>query len=469
MRLARPSICLLALSLAACEMIDDADLDTREQAIKSAVCTAKVGASLETAVDVDVENDYLPHVVQCENGAADYEALRAQAVAARSYLYYVMGRNHFVQDGQSDQVYSCGKTPREEHINAVRSTSGEILTYNNTQVCAFYVAGAVPSNEDCVAVPGDNDYSTTEHYVTYNEGLSGSDIEQTSLGWRNAGNYANRGCQSQNGANCLSRHGYNYRDILRFYYGEDIVFEQASGSCVLPIEEDGGQVIDSGPQDSGFQDAVAEDGSLTDAIVEDAADSGDAFMEDSDLSDASGDANLTDGEIIITDGSTDAADGGGIILDGSSPYADSETPPTDSGSDATDSEWGAADGSADAADGAWWTPDSNTDAADGDSTAANDGSSANDGGSTTTNDGSNAQNDESNDEDDEQDDDVDGSLRRRPYSASVTGCSSFPSQPHGALWLWSLLALGLGFRQNPFASRKNSQTKHHSANGRSSL
>jgi len=35
---------------------------------------------------LDVETDYLPHVIACENGAASFEALRAQAVSARSYM-----------------------------------------------------------------------------------------------------------------------------------------------------------------------------------------------------------------------------------------------------------------------------------------------------------------------------------------------------------------------------------------------
>ena len=37
---------------------------------------------------IDVEKNYLPHVVHCENGGAPFEALKAQAIAARTYLYY---------------------------------------------------------------------------------------------------------------------------------------------------------------------------------------------------------------------------------------------------------------------------------------------------------------------------------------------------------------------------------------------
>jgi hypothetical protein len=206
-------------------------LETAAQPL-AAVCVAAVDGS----GDVDVETDYLPHVVACENGAADFAALQAQAVAARSYLYYKIGREGRIGDGQGDQVYSCGRGPGQEHIDAVASTAGQVLMYHDAVIAAFYVAGAIPSTADCRPAGGDRDPTGTEHYVTYNEGRSGDGIEQTSLGWVNPGNWANRGCKSQNGANCLSQHGYVWEDIVRFYYGEDIGLVQAEGPCVAPVE-----------------------------------------------------------------------------------------------------------------------------------------------------------------------------------------------------------------------------------------
>ena len=115
---------------------------------------------------LDVEADYLPPVVCCENGNADFEALKAQAVAARSYLYYKLDTSGSIGDGTGDQVYTCSNEPESHHYEAVAETSGEILTYEDVTICAFYVAGAVPSSDDCVALPSDNDYSNTEQYVT---------------------------------------------------------------------------------------------------------------------------------------------------------------------------------------------------------------------------------------------------------------------------------------------------------------
>lgn len=234
--LSRGRLAVLAplLFAAACGPRPDAAPQVRTIGTRSAALAAYCTATIQGSGAVDVEEDYLPRVVACENGAADDEALRAQAVAARSYLYYKLDRGDPIADGQSDQVYTCGNPPNQRHYDAVATTAGEVLRYRDTPVAAFYVAGAVPSSDDCVALPGDNDYSSTEHYVTYNWGNAADGLEQTTLGWVNAGNYANRGCQSQNGADCLSEHGWPYEDILRFYYGMDIEHVVAEGPCVVP-------------------------------------------------------------------------------------------------------------------------------------------------------------------------------------------------------------------------------------------
>ena len=40
---------------------------------------------------VDMETDYVPNVTCCENGGAPEQALRSQAVAARSVAYHNLG------------------------------------------------------------------------------------------------------------------------------------------------------------------------------------------------------------------------------------------------------------------------------------------------------------------------------------------------------------------------------------------
>lgn len=190
---------------------------------------------------LDLENDYLPHVIQCENGGANLEALKAQAVAARSVAYYNMETQGSICDSQGCQVYSCGATPQAIHYQAVEETSGLYLMYNSTLTYGFYVAGDNgTSPPSCVGVSG-----ATEGYVTYNEGLTGTSVEQTTLGFihdpADFGYGQNRGCMSQWGARCLENdNGYDYLGILRFYYGDDIELVQAEGACVLPLEEETG-------------------------------------------------------------------------------------------------------------------------------------------------------------------------------------------------------------------------------------
>lgn len=226
------------------------------------------GAHCEIQVEgiglLDLEDDYLPHVIQCENGGADLEALKAQAVAARSVAYYAIETDGSICDSQGCQVYSCGNAPSAMAYQAVEETSGQYLMYNDTLTYGFYVAGdsdtAPPA---CVGVSG-----STEGWVTYNEGQTGTNVEQTALGFihgpGDAGYGQNRGCMSQWGARCLENdNGYDVDDILRFYYGDDIEVIQAQGACVLPLPGDEGS--SGAPDPTGASDPATGSGDPTGA------------------------------------------------------------------------------------------------------------------------------------------------------------------------------------------------------------
>jgi len=189
-----------------------------------AYCSARI----EGLGPLDVETQYLPRVVQCENGAAGFEALKAQAVAARSYLYYRLRLVGYIRDGQQDQVYSCGRTPTRQQVEAVRATSGLVLAHGGDTVATFYVAGAQAEAPSCTGEGAG--VQNTERFVTYNEGQSGAEVEPSPLG--DVDNPQNRGCMSQNGANCLSQAGRAYDDILHFYYGADARLIRAVGPCI---------------------------------------------------------------------------------------------------------------------------------------------------------------------------------------------------------------------------------------------
>jgi|GEM_PF-1366846 len=191
-----------------------------------AFCTIPVSGRGKKAM----ETDYIPHVITCENGGADFEALKAQAIAARSVAYYAMLTQGSICDSQGCQVYSCGATPSERAQRAARETAGMYLSHAGTLTYAFYVAG-----DSGASAPGCKDYGgETSHYVTYNWGKTGKQVEQSALGYIGpAGFGQNRGCMSQWGARCLERErGFDHLGILRFYYGQDITISRASGPCV---------------------------------------------------------------------------------------------------------------------------------------------------------------------------------------------------------------------------------------------
>jgi MYXO-CTERM domain-containing protein len=229
----RRTITPLVLSfslLAGCGDLDDDDIGMLRAPLTARCSVTVVGKGTKA-----METDYIPHVVACENGGADTEALKVQAVAARTFAYYKGGT---LKDGTSDQVYTCANKPSQKHYDAVNATAGQVLVWSGSVICSFFVAGAKPSTQSCVALASDPDPTSTEKYVTYNAGKSGTQVTQSSLGWISPTNKANRGCMSQNGSNCQSVKGKKYADILRFYYGADIQIVTATGSCVTPPKVD---------------------------------------------------------------------------------------------------------------------------------------------------------------------------------------------------------------------------------------
>ncbi len=208
---------------------------------------------------VDIETDYVPNVTACESGDVGTAALQAQAISARTFAYYKLNNGagtsaNPVKNSEDDQVYKCSYTKAAaKHFDATNATSGVVLTYSNKPICAFFVAGCTKDflNADCKYNGSSACKASTQKYVTYNYGKTGTGVTQTTLGWVNAGNTANRGCLSQNGASCLSNAGKDYKYILQYFYGSDIGFTQAEGSCVAAktcdtkIAASGGMIDDS--------------------------------------------------------------------------------------------------------------------------------------------------------------------------------------------------------------------------------
>lgn len=165
------------------------------------------------------EEDYLPRVVTGENGRAHPEALKAQAIASRTYVLRAMrddpklGRTVPIVNSQKFQVFA--KTALPTCVAAVEATRGMVANWQGRLIIANYVAGAIWKD----GAPGP-DPTRTEKWVTYNEGLTGKSVKPTRLS--SVQRSDNRGCMSQNGADWLARAGRSFADILRFFYGADL-------------------------------------------------------------------------------------------------------------------------------------------------------------------------------------------------------------------------------------------------------
>lgn len=237
------SVAALLMSCGETVSTEDTQLDTRQFPLEGPCMVTVDGIGT-----IDVEEDYLPGVVACENGNAPYEALKAQAVQARGFLYYKLfvARATSVSNSQGDQVYRCTHVPNgpsELHKRAVRETKGQYLTWKGKIIAPFYVAGAKPPNPNpddpinsCKG-NGGADGTDTEKWVTYNWGKSNCDIKMTGLGLVTPDcndNPNNRGCASQNGESCLANTGMKYVDMFEYYYGDDIELVNSTGMCGGP-------------------------------------------------------------------------------------------------------------------------------------------------------------------------------------------------------------------------------------------
>ncbi len=82
----------------------------------------------------------------------------------------------------------------------------------------------------------DPDPTSTEQYVTYNQGKIGAAVTSTPLGSKSQG--LNRGALSIQGADFLADHGWNYLNILQYYFGADAQLSMGNG-IYNPIGFDG--------------------------------------------------------------------------------------------------------------------------------------------------------------------------------------------------------------------------------------
>ena len=96
--------------------------------------------------NVDLE-DYIKGVVPSEMPSGwELEALKAQAIAARSYALANLGKRaslgYDLKDTPEDQAYGGASAETAKTNSAVQETDGLVLTYNYKVVPAYYSASA---------------------------------------------------------------------------------------------------------------------------------------------------------------------------------------------------------------------------------------------------------------------------------------------------------------------------------------
>ncbi|MBP7902407.1 MAG: SpoIID/LytB domain-containing protein [Spirochaetes bacterium] len=106
------------------------------------IIVRKSGSKLDVCNRISLE-DYLKGVVSCEmSGNWHLEALKAQAVAARTYAVYFLNKksnvNYDLDCTTSFQVYKGYSSESKSGNNAVDQTSGLIMTYDGEPVLSFF-------------------------------------------------------------------------------------------------------------------------------------------------------------------------------------------------------------------------------------------------------------------------------------------------------------------------------------------
>ena len=122
--------------------------------------TVRIKLNDGSIIELDLD-EYLYGVVSSEMGTSyrddvevkqvGIEALKAQAVASRTYAVYKIESNKY--DGYdmtattSDQVYKAG-TVKDIVKDAVDATSGQVMTYDNEIICAYFFSTSGGATEE---------------------------------------------------------------------------------------------------------------------------------------------------------------------------------------------------------------------------------------------------------------------------------------------------------------------------------
>ena len=151
--------------------------------------------------------DYLLGVVPAEMPYKwNYEAHKAQAIAARSYAVANIGKHashgYDLTDTPKDQAYGGVSAEKPQTTRAVRDTKDIVITYNNKVISAYYHSSSGGFTKGSAQVWGKN--------LPYIHAVKGYDDNVKKNG-HGVG-------MSQYGANNLANQGLTSYQILNYFY-----------------------------------------------------------------------------------------------------------------------------------------------------------------------------------------------------------------------------------------------------------
>lgn len=174
---------------------------------------------------IDLE-EYLVGCVAAEIGNAPLEACKSQAVASRTFaLNAIKSKGYITDKSSSDQAFRSERlTGYPNVIQAVKDTEGEVLYYNDKLAKAYYSA-------------------SNGGYMISAKTRWGSDLPYSISGVDKYDNGKGNGHGvqlSQVGAKNRAKAGFEYKQILNFYYpGTNIhKIEEQSYEIKIPITSD---------------------------------------------------------------------------------------------------------------------------------------------------------------------------------------------------------------------------------------
>lgn len=182
----------------------DGFVSTKGKWYRGKLIVKNINGSLTVINDIPLE-EYIRGVVPSEMPSNwEYEALKAQAIAARSYALANLGKQakygYDLKDNTEDQAYGGASSETDRTNKAVMETSGLVLTYDMKIISAYYSASA-GGYTNTNAWGGNLPYLHSVFSFDDNVAKNGHGVGM-----------------SQHGANNLAKQGYNAYQILQYFY-----------------------------------------------------------------------------------------------------------------------------------------------------------------------------------------------------------------------------------------------------------